>query len=110
MSGALTPSMPRSSPGRAFADQHAIRADGDALALDVDPAQVFKMKTGATSRCVSSAIWIVPGPAVCSMRAARFTASPIAVYSAMCCEPTSPTTTGPVLIPMRTTNPGRIGL
>ena len=51
---------------------------------------------------MSSAIWTVPGSAVCSIRAARFTASPIAVYSSRRSEPTSPTTTGPVLIPTRT--------
>jgi len=37
-----------------------------------------------------------------SIRDAVFTVSPMAVYSATCCEPTSPTTTGPVLIPTRT--------
>src|SRR5690606_41910127 len=44
----------------------------------------------------------VPGAAVSSMRAATFTASPIAVYSIASSEPTSPTTTGPVLMPTRT--------
>ena len=51
---------------------------------------------------MSSVICTVPGSAVCSMRAATFTASPIAEYSCFSSEPTSPTTTGPVLIPTRT--------
>ena len=51
---------------------------------------------------MSSVIWTVPGSAVCSMRAATFTASPIAEYSCLSSEPTSPTTTAPVLMPTRT--------
>ena len=42
----------------------------------------------ATSRYVSSVICTVPGSAVCSIRAATFTASPIAVYSCRRSEPT----------------------
>jgi hypothetical protein len=61
--------------------------------------------SGAIDRCVSSVISTVPGSAAVSIRDARFTASPIAVYSTRRSEPTSPTTTSPVWIPTRTVRP-----
>ena len=59
-------------------------------------------KKGSTNRHVSAVICTVPGSAVCSIRAATFTASPIAVYSRRRSEPTCPTITGPVWMPTRT--------
>ncbi len=47
-----------------------------------------------------------PTGALCSIRAARLMASPIAVYSTRRSDPTSPTTTNPVLTPTRTLKPG----
>jgi hypothetical protein len=77
---------------------------GSALPLTSIPPRASRSKYGSTSRCVSAVICTVPGCAVCSMRAATFTASPIAVYSSRRSEPTCPTITGPVLMPTRTSS------
>ena len=96
------PRIPRIGPGSALRPRTRYASTGSALPLTSIPPRGSRSKSGSTSRCVSAVICTVPGSAVCSMRAATFTASPIAVYSRRRSEPTCPTITGPVLMPTRT--------
>ena len=96
------PRIPRIGPGSALRPRTRYASTGSALPLTSIPPRASRSKSGSTSRCVSAVICTVPGSAVCSMRAATFTASPIAVYSRRRSEPTCPTITGPVLMPTRT--------
>jgi hypothetical protein len=102
-SGALTP-RPRSEPGVGFGRMTRNALTGLLFPLTSIRPSSSTSNVGAICRYVSSATWIVPGCAVYSIRAARFTASPIAVYSTRRSDPTSPTTARPVLMPTRTSN------
>ena len=91
----------RASPsesGRTSSRENA--PTGSAFPLRTRGSTASTRTASRTRLCVSAPMNTSPAPAACSSRAATLTASPVTSVS-----PSPPTTTSPVLIPMRASSP-----
>ena len=89
----------RSAPARTSSRRQLLT--GSLLPLSENDSSGPARTRSATSRCVSRPSRISPGCAACWRRAATLTASPVAI---VCSVVGSPTTTSPVLIPIRSSS------